>query len=137
MPFNFRKKNARTDGKYIWTNHAKDKMRHYRLTESRITRIIRHPTRTEESVLEGAIAAMQPAGGKQYSEIWVMYVIESEKSNMKKEKLADEEMPEKFRQILSPQQGRIKIITAWRYPGKSPARDPIPEDILSEIRNLI
>ena len=61
--------------KYIWTNHSKMKMRHYRLTESRIKRVIRHPTRVEEGILEGAIAAMQPAEGKKYSEIWVMYVL--------------------------------------------------------------
>ena len=51
------------------------KMNHYRLTESRVKRIIRHPARVEEGILEGAIAAMQPAEGKKYSEIWVMYVL--------------------------------------------------------------
>src|SRR3989338_9454653 len=61
--------------KYIWTNHSKMKMNHYRLTESRVKRIIRHPARVEEGILEGAIAAMQPAEGKKYSEICVMYVL--------------------------------------------------------------
>ena len=108
------------DEKYIWTHHARQKMRHYRLTEARVKRVIRHPARTEESIVEGAVACMQPAEGKQYSEIWVMYVLaktkdEGQKTNAKK----------------------MKIITAWRYPGKSPERDPVPPEILREIRALI
>ena len=30
-------------------------------------------------------------------------------------------------------QSELKIISAWRYPGVSPERDPIPADILREI----
>ena len=56
---------------------------------------------------------MQPAEGKNHSEIWTMYVLI--KAWQKSEK------------------GKIKIITAWRYPGKSPERDPIPLEILKEI----
>ena len=123
--------------KYLWTRHAQGKMKFYRLTESRIKRIIRYPARVEEGILEGAIAAMQPAGGSKYSEIWVMYVIENSKRKPQNSKLLTGNIPEKFRKILKPQQGNIKIITAWRYPGKSPERDPIPEEILSEIRNLL
>jgi len=113
--------------KYVWTNHARMKMRHYRLTESRVKRIIRHPSRIEEGVLENGIACMQPDGQpmkekeppsqwqkKRASEIWVMYVIVKSKSK--------------------PQ---IKIITAWRYPGKSPERDPIPADVLREVKQII
>src|SRR3989344_5979973 len=64
--------------KYLWTVHARIKMRHYRLTESRVKRVIRHPARIEEGILENAVAAMQPAEGKNYSEIWVMYVLARE-----------------------------------------------------------
>ncbi|MBI3420435.1 MAG: hypothetical protein HY006_00035 [Candidatus Sungbacteria bacterium] len=93
-----------------WTRHAKEKMRYYRLIESRVKRIVRHPTRIEEGILEGAIACMQPAGGKAYAEIWAMYVVAAQ---------------------------QIRIITAWRYPGKSPERDPVPAEVLREIRNLL
>lgn len=127
------------DEKYVWTHHARMKLRHYRLTESRIKRIIRHPSRIEESVVEGAVACMQPSSatavasafanagadksaGKpaygNYSEIWVMYVLLSARRKEKKIK-------------------QMKIITAWRYPGKSPERDPVPAEILREIKNLI
>ncbi|MDP3710687.1 MAG: hypothetical protein Q8R29_03115 [bacterium] len=99
-----------TEGKYLWTHHAREKMRHYRLTDARIKRIIRHPTRIEEGVLENAVACMQPAEGKKYSEIWTMYLVSKPS---------------------------IRIITAWRYPGKSPERVPVPANILKEARKLI
>lgn len=99
---------------YIWTHHAHDKMRHYRLSESRIKRIIRYPDRMEEGIVENGIACMQPAGGKMYSEIWAMYVLSGT--------------------TIARQ---IKIITCWRYPGKSPNRDPIPAEILREIQTLL
>ena len=105
----------RLEEKYLWTHHARQKLRHYRLTEARIKRIIRHPMRMEEAVVEGAIACMQPADGGTYSEIWTLYVLAGAEKNRKK----------------------IKIISAWRYPGKSPERDPIPADILREIRAAI
>ena len=112
---------AQKEEKYVWTRHARDKMRYYRLTESRMKRIIRYPGRIEEGILEGAVACMQPAGGRQYSEIWVMYLV-----------TANGKSQTAYRAYK-----QIKIITAWRYPGKSPARDPIPEEVLREIKNIL
>lgn len=85
-------------------------------------RVLRYPMRIEEGILDGAVACMQPAGsggagGKKYSEIWAMYVIGA-KHKAKNEK-------------------QLKIITVWRYPGKSPQRDPVPAEILRDIKNLI
>ncbi|MBI2446548.1 MAG: hypothetical protein HYV51_01865 [Parcubacteria group bacterium] len=97
--------------KYFWTKHSIYKMRHYGLSPQRIKRIIRYPARTEEAIVPKMIAAMQPAGGKNYSEIWTIY------QSIKK-------------------QEKIKIITAWRYPGKSPIHNPIPQDILNEIKSI-
>lgn len=110
------------DEKYIWTQHARMKLRHYRLTESRIKRVIRHPSRIEESIVSGAVACMQTAEGKKYSEIWAMYVLIKTKVKSQKIKGGGTKM---------------KIITAWRYPAKSPERDPVPADILREIRTFI
>lgn len=98
--------------KYVFTTHSLYKIKYYGLSEQRVKRIIRHPARTEEAVILGMIAAMQPAGRKNYSEIWTIY-----KPIKKQEK--------------------IKIITAWRYPGKSPINNPIPTEILEEIKSLI
>src|SRR3989344_111441 len=71
-------RNSWIGDKYLWTLHAQMKMRHYRLTESRVKRVIRHPARIEEGILENAIAGMQPAEGKNDSEIWGMYVLARE-----------------------------------------------------------
>ncbi len=103
--------------KYFWTKHSQYKMRYYGLSAQRIKRIVRHPARTEEAIVPGMIAAMQPSDGKKYSEIWTIYAFI--KSNVKG------------------QMSKVKIITAWRYPGKSSSRNPIPKEILEEIRNII
>lgn len=109
--------------KYIWTKHSTYKMRHYGLSAQRIKRIIRHPARTEEAILPGMIAAMSPYGrspeGRQpyKGEIWTIYTI--------------------IKSSVKSQTSKIKIITAWRYPGKSPVHNPIPKDILDEIKSII
>jgi len=100
--------------KYYWTKHSLYKMRHYGLSGQRIKRVIRHPARVEEAVVPNMIAVMCP---NKKQEIWAMYTLI--KSNVKN------------------QMSRVKVITAWRYPGKSPARNPIPQEILDEIRNVI
>lgn len=135
----------KNDSKYIWTAHAWMKMQYYGISEQRVKRIVRFPKRVEEGVLEGAVAAMQPAGTKGDQEMWVMYVLtDARKKNLdtesdtldeenKKEKKLDN-MAEFFKGVAGK---RFKIITAWRYPGKSPERDPIPSEILSEIRGLL
>ncbi len=96
--------------KYLWTAHSQVKMRQYGLSESRVKRIIRFPVRYEEGIVPHTVAVMQPAGTKRYSEIWAMYKLVGKK---------------------------VKIITAWRYPGLSPKRDPIPKEVLDEIKELI
>ena len=130
--------------KYIWTEHAHMKMRHYRLTESRIKRVIRHPSRIEEGILEGAIACMSPQQGKNYTEIWAMYKIEKSEVKDQESKMGKGFIKNAAYQKLIESRsgpfgdgGKIKIITAWRYPGKSPERDPVPEDILREVWKLL
>ena len=96
-----------------WTSHAKDKMRFYNLSESRVKRVLNAPKRTEEGIAPDTIAMMQPASIKTTvgkpgwsQEIWVMI------EETKKER---------------------KIISAWRYPGMTKAGEPLPEEILQEI----
>ena len=124
------------EDKFLWTNHARDKMRYYRLTESRLKRIIRHPARTEEAVLEGAVACMQLSEGKKYSEIWVMYALAQARGSKNDEARISKKL-ENLGSFGLDTGKKIRIITAWRYPGKSPERDPIPADVLAEIRNLL
>jgi len=101
------------DEKISWTWHSRTKMRQYRLSEKRVLRVLRKPERREVGIAPGTIAAMQPSGTKKYpTEIWMMYQIKNKK---------------------------IRIISAWRYPGKTPKGKlpEIPEDILEELDALI
>jgi hypothetical protein len=111
--------------KYEWTQHAVFKMKQYGLTAQRILRVVKNPKRLEEGIVKNTLAVMQPAStrtkdGKRVwsQEIWAMYQI---KRKMQSEK----------RKTFGAQ--RIRLISAWRYPGVSPKRDPIPEDILREL----
>ena len=116
-------KPPKEDSKYSWTNHVFQKMQYYGISESRIKRIIRFPKRYEEGVAPQTVAVMQPAETKRYQEIWVMYKLaRGQKTNNKK---------------LIPTNKKIKVITAWRYPGVSPERDPVPGEIIKEIQTLL
>jgi len=109
--------------KFHWTRHSKEKMREYQLSEKRVKRVLRNPDRIEEGIAPNTLAVMQITGTKKHpTEIWVMYQIEN--SNLKS-------------QISKLK--KIKIISAWRYPGRSPIgkKPPIPEDILEELKNII
>ncbi len=91
----------------------------YRLSESRVKRVLRHPARREVGVAEDTVAGMQPAGSTKHPyEIWAMWQekVKSQKSKVKS----------KFNK---PKQ--IIIISAWRYPGVSPIGEPppIPEEV--------
>lgn len=39
--------------------------------------------------------------------------------------------------VLARGQARIRVITAWRYPGHSPERNPVPENVIREIQALL
>lgn len=100
-----------SEGKIFWTKHSKTKIRQYRFSEKRVLKIFRHSDRIEEGIAPETIAAMQITGTKKHpTEAWMMYVI------LKKPK-------------------GIKIISAWRYPGRTPKeeRPIIPEDTLEEL----
>jgi hypothetical protein len=117
-------------GKYIWTLHSRFKMKYYNVSESRVKRIINAPQRYEEGIVPNTIAVMQPASTKKYSEIWVMYKIVDTFEKTLKNKIKNGN-PIKIKAKA------FKIITVWRYPGKSPKRNPIPQDVLEEVKNLL
>lgn len=115
MRFKIPKNNER----FSWTNHVIEKMIFYGLSEQRIKRVIQHPERIEEGIAPNTIACMQVAGSKKHrQEIWTMYQMKNLKLKTKN---------------LKP----LRIISAWRYPGKSPAKNPIPQEILEEIKGLV
>ena len=95
---------------FYWTNHAQSKMRYYRLSESRVKRVIRVPERIEEGIAPDTIAVMQPFGNKKDKEIWAM--------------VAD--TPKKR-----------KVISAWVYPARTKPGESLPEVILKEFREVL
>jgi hypothetical protein len=99
----------------FWTGHSKEKMRQYNFSEKRVLRILRKPDRKEEGIAAGTIAAMQTTGTKKHpTEAWAMYL------------------------VLEKPKG-IKIISAWRYPGRTPEgkRPKIPEETIEELDNIL
>lgn len=110
---------------YLWTKHAEEKLKFYGLSKQRVVRVIRHPNRIEEAIVPECVAVMQPINKKHASEIWSMYV---KKPKLKTKKLK-----------LNNQEDQIKIISTWRYPGKSPVRGevPIPDDILEQLNTTL
>ena len=105
MPFLAEKKEL------LWTNHAKGKMKFYKLSVQRIKRVLNSPKRIEEGIAPKTIALMQPFGNKNQHELWVM--IQEKKSTKK---------------IIR------KIISSWRYPGRTKIGEPLPEAILREFK---
>lgn len=97
----------------IWTKHSIEKMMHYHLSESRIKRVLHTPHRIEEGIAPQTIAVMQNAGTiKHPKEIWVMLQEIKTKQNKKSK-----------RTLTDISHQRIRIISVWRYPGKTPIRE--------------
>lgn len=106
-------KKASFGGEFVFTHHSEYKMRQYNLSAQKVRGVIRNPKRREVGIVPKTVAVMQPVSPKKIDgkeiwkqEVWVLY---KEEANRK------------------------KIISAWRYPGVSPKRDPIPSDILQEL----
>ncbi len=99
--------------RFKWTQHIKNKMVYYGLSQAQVIRVFRDPERLETGVAEDTIAGMQTkkksSKQKPIEEIWIMY------------------QKKGIRNIM---------ISSWRYPGKSPTNGkiPIPENILKELR---
>ena len=105
----------------------KGKMVYYGISEGLIKRIVRFPKRKEDGVAERTVAVMQPTSNKKKpQEVWVMY-------QQIDQNLRSQTINSKF-QIPA-----VRIISAWRYPGISPAGRPIqiPDDVLQELDNLL
>ena len=117
-----KKKKLKPKGGLLFTSHSRYKMSQYGLSEQKVRSIIRNPKRIETGIVPKTVAVMQPVspkliGGKEVwkQEVWVMYI-------QKKNKLLPGNLGDSLR-----------IISAWRYPGISPKRSPIPEEILQEL----
>ncbi|XLQ20048.1 MAG: hypothetical protein ACKUBY_05720 [Candidatus Moraniibacteriota bacterium] len=134
-------KSPKNSDKYYWTEHVKIKMRQYGLSAQRITRVIKSPMRIEGGVTGNTVAVVQPQstrrgenGEKTWTnEIWVMYQLKNNSSKI------DDTMDEKMKKFLmdnSQNSKQIKIISTWRYPGKTVPGEGLPEEILDEIAEV-
>ena len=127
--------------KYQWTKHALYKLKYYQLGKQRIVRVLRNPDRVEEGIVPKTIACMQRAGSQKHPyEIWTMYQMlplnKAKISNQQVGRQTTNPKLEMLKKQLSSEK-KLKIISAWRYPGISPKKNPIPEEILNEIEDLI
>lgn len=121
-------KAPKNNERFFWTNHVTGKIIFYGLSEQRVKRVIFNPDRIEEGIAPDTIACMQVSGSKKHrQEIWVMY------QKIKSQTKTSPSLAEK----LKTKSSKLKIISAWRYPGKSSAKNPIPQEILDEIKDLI
>ena len=132
----------------IFTRHARDKMHQYNLSESRLKGVLRNPERKELGIAPRTVAIMQITGTKKHpTEIWLMYQIT--KSKIKNALVRPADGSRKKSKTELPKEAKVKmrtkfsspitkIISAWRYPGRSPIGEPppIPEDVLWEINEL-
>ncbi len=142
-----RKKMAAGTGQYQFTMHAQYKMRQYGLSEQRVKSVIRSPKRREEGIVKDTVAVMQPVSVKRSTdgkeawkqEIWVMFVVKGARQEAKdnRRKMAESKKRgvEKSSIAYPLLPSAYKVISAWRYPGVSPKRNPIPEDILRELED--
>lgn len=129
---------AKPAGSYVFTSHARYKMQQYGLSEQRVKGVIRNPKRREEGIAPRTAACMQPVSVKRVAgrevwrqEIWVMFQTKNQRSKASQtDRIAK---PEKLAGTVPFGGRQLTVISAWRYPGVSPERDPIPADILREL----
>ena len=113
----------KNDKNFHWTQHIKDKMLFYRISEQKIKTILKSYNRKEEGIAPNTMAVMlRNDTPKRKEEIWVMYQNIQNAGNDRDDR--------KTRKKI--------MISAWRYPGKSKAgkQIPIPDDVLQEIKDI-
>ncbi len=112
----------------FFTRHARDKMRFYHLSEQRVRRVLHSPLRIEEGIAPGTVAMMQRAGGKKPYELWAM-LVKTQISADKKSALISADNSLRKSAVT-------KIISAWRYPGITKPGEPLPEEIIRELKEI-
>ncbi len=150
------KNKASGKGAYQFTLHSQYKMQQYGLSEQRVRSVIRSPKRREEGIVPRTVAVMQPVSPKKIAgkparpgeparpggeiwkqEIWVMFVVKNQESGIRnqgrRQKKEEGKIHNSKFMIRDSVQQQLRIISAWRYPGVSPKRNPIPEGILLEL----
>jgi len=84
-----KKKNQFLKFKIFFTKRCQERMKYYKISESRVKRIVNSPERKEKGIIKGTIAMVQTVGKKEKTEIWV---------------------------LCQKRKNKIKVISVWRYP---------------------
>lgn len=115
-------------GGLLFTRHSEYKMRQYGLSVQKIRGVIRNPKRREVGIVPKTVAVMQPVSIKK----------ENDKPARPGEPVRSggETWKQEIWALYKEVDTHKKIISAWRYPGVSPKRDPIPSDILQELLDI-
>ena len=114
------------DKTYRWTSHIKGKMVFYNLSPQKILTVLKNPARKEVGIADGTLAVMKRNDTpKRKQEIWLMYSVGQRPAGSK--------LNGRKSLVVG---GKFVMISAWRYPGKSPLgkRLPISDELLNEIK---
>jgi hypothetical protein len=117
----------------IFTKHAEYKMKQYGLSVQKVRGVIRNPKRKEVGIVPHTVAVMQPVALKK------LLASEPQKSSWQRPVIKNakgESWSQEIWALYKEHEGKKKIISAWRYPGMSPKREPIPEEILQELLEM-
>jgi hypothetical protein len=154
MPFKFP-----LSSDYIWTKHAQAKMAYYRISPARVKRVIKSCLRVEEGIAPDTVAFMQPVsyktknGVRSWSqEYWVMAVTQGVNKQPTTINLQQKNKAEKIGGKLKASEAKssserssttgvagskLKIISTWRYPGKTKPGQSLPMEIKDEINEAL
>jgi|WetSurMetagenome_2_1015567.scaffolds.fasta_scaffold62509_2 hypothetical protein len=137
-------KSPKNTEKVYWTGHAKYKMQYYGLSAQKILGVIRRPKREEDGIVKNTIAVMQPISPKIIinkevwkQEVWAMYQLRYRGAISNFQIPISKKIRNSKFEIKNLANRQIRIISAWRYPGVSPKKNPIPDDIIREIGDIL
>lgn len=89
-------------------------MRFHGLSESRVRRALRAPSRVEEGIAPASVAFVHISPPSARSEVWVLAL--------------------RFSGVeVSGRRSALRILSAWRYPGRTKPGTPLPDSILAEV----
>lgn len=115
-------------------------MRFYGLSEARVRRVLHAPHRVEEGVAPETAAYMQRVGiGRNPSEIWVMIQAGNTSGRRGGAQRSSFVLPRpsQARRGSGAKHFERVIISAWRYPGATKPRAPLPAAIGAEIAEAL
>ena len=134
--------NIPKSSEYLWTRHAQAKMNYYKISPARVRRVIKSPARIEEGIAPDTVAFMQPVSYKTKNgkrtwtqEFWVMAAQST--TNNKRQTTNDTKSKEFSSSKPLVVGSRLRIISAWRYPGMTKPGAPLPSVIIDEIKEAL